>query len=101
MQIYLLNFGVDYVDYVDGFKLIEMEFDMIRNFVFDSCCFLVKQGDCSMVCNLNLYGFVDELEIFIGIFESVELCEQVCQEFCIDDLDVWVLVFLECLKFQK
>lgn len=100
-QIYLPNPGADYADYVDGFKLTETEFDTIRNLAPDSRCFLVKQGDRSTVCNLNLYGFADELEILTGTPESVELCEQVRQELRTDDPDVWVPVFLERLKLQK
>lgn len=76
-QIFLPNPGADHADYVDGFKLTDTEFETIRNLAPDSRCFLVKQGDRSTVCNLNLYGFADELEILTGTPESVELCEQV------------------------
>ncbi len=100
-QIFLPNPGADYADYVDGFKLTEAEFDTIKNLASDSRCFLVKQGDRSTVCTLNLYGFTDELEILTGTPESVELCEQVRRELRTDDPDEWVPVFLERLKAQK
>ena len=100
-QIFLPNPAADYADYVDGFKLTEAEFDTIRNLAPDSRCFLVKQGERSTVCALNLYGFADELEILTGTPESVELCEHVRNELRTDDPDVWVSVFLERLKLQK
>lgn len=100
-QIFLPNPGADYADYVDGFKLTEAEFDTIKNLAPDSRCFLVKQGDRSTVCSLNLYGFADELEILTGTPESVELCELVRTELRSDDPDVWVPVFLRRLKEQK
>ena len=100
-QIFLPNPGADYADYVEGFKLTEAEFDTIKNLAPDSRCFLVKQGERSTVCTLNLYGFADELEILTGTPESVELCDQVRKELRTDDPDVWIPVFLERLKVQK
>jgi type IV secretion system protein VirB4 len=100
-QIFLPNPGADYADYVDGFKLTEAEFDTIKNLAPDSRCFLVKQGERSTVCTLNLYGFADELEILTGTPESVELCERVRNELQTDDPDVWAPVFIERLKTQK
>lgn len=100
-QIFLPNPGANYADYVEGFQLSEAEFDTIKNLAPDSRCFLVKQGERSTVCNLNLYGFADELEILTGTPESVELCEQVRGELRSDDPDVWMPVFLERLKVQK
>lgn len=100
-QIFLPNPAADYADYVDGFKLTEAEFDTIRNLAPDSRCFLVKQGERSTVCTLNLYGFADELEILTGTPESVELCEHVRTELRTDNPDVWVPAFLERLKLQK
>lgn len=100
-QIFLPNPAADFDDYVTGFKLTEAEFDTIKNLAPDSRSFLVKQGDRSTVCNLNLYGFADELEILTGTPESVDLCERVRREMQTDDPDEWVPVFLEQLKVQK
>jgi type IV secretion system protein VirB4 len=100
-QIYLPNPGADYRDYVENFKLTEAEFDTIKNLAPDSRCFLVKQGERSTVCSLNLYGFTDELELLTGTPESVELCEQVRKALGTEDPDVWAPVFLERLKGQK
>lgn len=100
-QIYLPNPGADRADYVENFKLTETEFETIRNLATDSRSFLVKQGERSTVCTLDLYGFSDELEILTGTPESVDLCEQVRRELKTDDPEVWAPIFLERLKVQK
>lgn len=100
-QIYLPNPAGDYADYVDGFKLTQAEFTTIANLGTDSRSFLVKQGDRSTVCTLNLYGFQDELEILTGTPESVELCELIRKELQTDDPKIWIPVFHERLKVQK
>jgi type IV secretion system protein VirB4 len=88
-------------DDVAGFKVTDTEFDTIRNLTSDSRMFLVKQGDRSTVCSLNLYGFVDELEMLTATPESVELCEDVRKYMGTDDADKWAPVFLEPLKLRK
>jgi type IV secretion system protein VirB4 len=100
-QIFLPNPAAAMDDYVDGFKLSETEFDTIKNLAADSRMFLVKQGDRSTVCSLNLYGFADELELLTGTPESVELCEAVRRELGSDDPDLWIPPFLARLKEQK
>ena len=100
-QIFLPNPAGDYADYVEGFKLSDAEFDTIKNLATDSRCFLVKQGDRSTVCSLNLYGFAEELEILTGTPESVDLCEAVRNELETDDPNQWIPVFQERLKRQK
>ena len=86
---------------MEGFKLSDAEFDTIKNLATDSRCFLVKQGDRSTVCSLNLYGFAEELEILTGTPESVDLCEAVRNELKTDDPNQWIPVFQERLKRQK
>lgn len=100
-QIFLPNPGADFKDYVEDFKLTDAEFDTIKNLGVDSRCFLVKQGDRSTVCSLNLYGFTNELEILTGTPESVDLCEVIRNELQSDDPDIWMPVFFERLKAQK
>ncbi|MGL4575141.1 MAG: VirB4 family type IV secretion/conjugal transfer ATPase, partial [Burkholderiaceae bacterium] len=100
-QIFLPNPAAAYDDYVDGFKLTETEFDTIKNLAADSRMFLVKQGERSTVCALNLYGFADELELLTGTPESVDLCEAVRRELGSDDPDIWIQPFLARLKEQK
>jgi type IV secretion system protein VirB4 len=100
-QIFLPNPGADVEDYVDGFKLTPAEFDTIKQLSPESRMFLVKQGERSTVCSLNLYGFADELEVLTGTPESVHILEQVRNELQSDDPDQWMQPFLERLKSHK
>lgn len=79
----------------------QTEFNTIKGLAEDSRMFLVKQGDRSTVCSLNLYGFSDELEILTSTPESVAVLEQVRNELKTDDPDQWMPHFLERLKSKK
>ena len=50
---------------------------------------LIKQGGSSVVAELNLNGFDDELAILSGRTETVELCEQVRSQVG-EDPEIWV-----------
>jgi type IV secretion system protein VirB4 len=100
-QIYLPNPGADFTDYVEKFKLTEAEFDIIKNLAMDSRQFLVKQGDRSTLCQLNLYGMLDELEILTANPDTVALCEQVRQELRSDDPDVWLPEFYRRNRIRR
>lgn len=100
-QIFLPNPGADAQDYVDGFKLSQTEFDTIKNLSPESRSFLVKQGDRSTVCTLDLYGFADELEVLTGTPESVQILDDVRRQLRTDDPDVWLQPFLDQLKAKK
>ena len=55
-SIYLPNVAGRRDEYVDGFGLTEMEYQIIKNFGEDSRMFLVKQGATSYVAKLDLTG---------------------------------------------
>lgn len=84
-QIYLPNPRASYDDYVDGFKCTEAEFELIRNFTEDSRLMLVKQGEGSTVCRLDLGGMQEELVALSGSTDNVlrldEIRAQVGDEF--------------------
>jgi type IV secretion system protein VirB4 len=100
-QIYLPNPGADHEDYVNGFNLTESEFEIIKNLREDSRQFLVKQGERSTLCELNLYGMSDELQVLSADLESVARCEQIRHELNSDDPAVWLPVFYERSKQLK
>lgn len=84
---------VHHADYVDGFKLTEREFELLsRELPVESRRFIVKQGHNSVVAELNLRGFDDELEILSGRTASVELAEAIRKEVG-DRLEDWLPVF--------
>lgn len=65
-------------DYVDGFKLTEREYELIsRELSNESRRFIVKQGHNSVVAELNLGGFDDELAILSGRTANVELVDAI------------------------
>ncbi len=68
-------------DYVQGFKLTEREFEIIsRELSPGSRRFLVKQGHHSVVAELNLQGFDDELAVLSGSTDNILLLERILDE---------------------
>ncbi|PDT06851.1 VirB4 family type IV secretion system protein [Rhizobium sp. M1] len=80
-QIFLSNPRGDRADYVNGFKLTEREFELIsREIPVESRRFIVKQGHNSVVAELKLNGFDDELAILSGRTVNVELADAIRAE---------------------
>lgn len=94
-QIFLPNPRGDRADYVDGFKLTEREFELVsRELSVESRRFIVKQGHNSVVAELNLNGFNDELAILSGRTANVELADIIQAELAASNED-WLTVFQE------
>lgn len=92
-QIFLPNSRGSHADYVDGFKLTEREYDLIaRELSVESRRFVLKQGHKSVVAELNLHGFDDELAILSGRTANVELADSIRAEVG-DRPNDWVPVF--------
>ena len=65
-------------DYVSGMKLTAREFELIaRELTPESRRFLIKQGHASVVAELDLSGFDDELAILSGRTANVRLAESI------------------------
>ena len=96
-EIYLPNPLADKKDYMEGFKLSETEFNIIRRFSEDSRMFLIKQGHRTGIGRLDLKGFDDELAILSGSTDNVAMVEEIMEELG-NDPDVWVPVFHERRK---
>ncbi|HEV7775639.1 MAG TPA: VirB4 family type IV secretion/conjugal transfer ATPase [Luteibacter sp.] len=77
-QLYLPNPKAAREDYIDGFKLSEREYEIVRKDMVEANLrgFLFKQGANSTVCELNLRGFDDELAVLSGTSVTVELAER-------------------------
>lgn len=92
-QIFLPNSRGSHADYVDGFKLTEREYELIaRELSVESRRFVLKQGHKSVVAELNLHGFDDELAILSGRTASVELADSIRAEVG-DRPEDWLPVF--------
>jgi type IV secretion system protein VirB4 len=91
-KIFLPNPSADYDDYVNGFKLTEKEYWLIKNLGEKSRCFLVKQGDNSVVVKLDLKGFDDELAVLSGNTATAMLAERVIEQYG-NNPNVWLPEF--------
>ncbi len=76
-KLFLPNPDADYKDYVEGFKLTDREFDIIRTLEVQSRCFLIKQGQKSVVAELNLTGMDDEIAVLSGTTANVEVLTEI------------------------
>ena len=74
------NPAADRDDYVDGFKLTEREFEIIKELGEKSRRMLIKQGENSVVAELNLRGFNDELAVLSGNTATSMLVERLVKE---------------------
>lgn len=91
-KIFLPNPEADYEDYVNGFKLTEREFEIVKSLGEKSRRFLIKQGQNSVVAELNLRGFDDELAVLSGNTATSMLAEKLVAELG-DDPAVWLPEF--------
>jgi type IV secretion system protein VirB4 len=91
--IFLPNPTADYRDYVEGFKLTETEFELVKSLGEGSRMFLVKQGSTVSIATLDLRGFDDELKILSGTTANVEKLDQLRKRLG-DDPANWLKPFL-------
>lgn len=91
-KIFLPNPEADYEDYVNGFKLTEREFQIVKELGEKSRQFLIKQGQNSVVAELNLRGFDDELAVLSGNTATSSLAEKLVAELG-EDPAVWLPEF--------
>lgn len=87
-------------DFVDGLSFSEREFQLIKEELTpNSRRFLIKQGVKSVVAELDLTGFDDELAIISGTTGNVQLLEEVLADVG-DDPDVWIPEFHKRRRFE-
>ena len=79
-QIFLPNPRADHDDYVQGFKVTESEYRIIKNLGEASRMFLVKQGQGSAIVTFDLGGMPDLLNILSGTTENVALLDRIREE---------------------
>lgn len=91
-KIFLPNPEASRDDYVNGMKLTDREFNIVKNFRMNSRLCLIKQGESSVVAELNLKGFDDELAVLSGNTATSFLAEKLVAELG-DDPAVWLPEF--------
>jgi len=67
-------------DYVEGLKLTDAEFEVVRSLDERSRSFLVKQGHASTVCQLNLRGMDDALAVISASTDNIEIMHRIVAE---------------------
>ena len=97
---FLPNPRADHDDYVNGLKLTEAEFNIVRNLGDTSRMFLVKQGHRSAIARLDLSDFSDVLDILSGTTDNIELLDEIRAEVG-DDPIRWRPVFHERLLARR
>lgn len=79
-MILLPNPNASREDYIDGLKLTEAEYQVIKGLDERSRCFLVKQGHAASVCQLNLRGMDDALSVISASTDNIEILHRVLHE---------------------
>lgn len=78
-QILLPNPKADDQDYLQGLKITQTEFELLKNFDVSSRQFIIKKGHSSTVAKLNLYGF-NQLNVLSGNTQNTSLVEQLIKQ---------------------
>jgi type IV secretion system protein VirB4 len=92
-KILFPNSDANREEYMEGFGLSEREFKLIKEQLEPgSRMFLVKQGHHSVVCQLDLKGFVGELKVISGRASSVERLHRIMKRVGSDSAD-WLPIF--------
>lgn len=99
-QIFLPNPKADYDDYVNGFKVTEMEFETIRTLGEASRQFLIKQGHKSTVVTLDLSSLNEMLDVLSTSLDNIEILDEIRAEVG-DNPQVWMPIYLDCLAQRK
>ena len=79
-MILLPNPNASREDYIDGLKLTDAEFNVIKGLDERSRMFLVKQGHGSTVCQLNLRGMDDALAVISASTDNIEILHAVLED---------------------
>lgn len=74
--VLLPNPNANREDYVDGLKLTEAEYEVVKSLDERSRCFLVKQGHFSSVCQLNLRGLDDHLAVISASTDNINILHE-------------------------
>lgn len=89
-QILMPNLRADRTDYCDGLKLTEAEFLAVsRDLTTGGHRFLLKQGNASVACELDLSGMDDMVAVLSGRRNTVRLMEHLIDRYGADP-DNWL-----------
>lgn len=78
--ILLPNPNASREDYIDGLKLTDAEYQVVKSLDERSRCFLVKQGHAATVCQLNLRGMDGALAVISASTDNIDIMHRVLEE---------------------
>jgi type IV secretion system protein VirB4 len=67
-------------DYIEGLKLTEAEYQVVKGLDERSRCFMVKQGHAAAVCQLNLRGLDDALAVISASTDNIDILHRIMGE---------------------
>lgn len=92
--IFLPNQTADKNEYVEGFKLTETEYEVVKGLTPGSRLFAIKQGERFSLASLDLYGFKDELKVLSGTTDNVARLDRLRARYG-DDPALWLEHFMK------
>lgn len=95
-KVLLENPDATKVDYVDGLKLTESEFERFLQIPEHSRQFLIKQGTRSAIASMNLRGLDRIISVLSGTPVNSEILQKVIDEVG-DDPEKWLPIYFERL----
>jgi type IV secretion system protein VirB4 len=98
--ILLRNPNASREDYVEGLKLSETEYELVRSLPESSRRFLVKQGSNSAVAELDLSGLQAELAVLSGTPDRARLVADLAAE-CGDAPERWLPRYWEQIRVRS
>ena len=100
-KIFLANPDALRSEYVDGFGLSEAEFDIVKSLGSrGGYNFMIKQGQSSAICELDLSGLEDFVTVLSGTTDNVALLDGI-RERVGDDPKVWLPLLLDAVHERK
>jgi type IV secretion system protein VirB4 len=100
-KIFLANSEALREEYVHGFGLSEAEYEIVRSLgARGARAFMVKQGDSSAVCQLDLTDLDDFVTVLSATTDNVALLDQIRERHG-DDPQVWLPLLGNAVRSRK
>ena len=101
-KIFLANSEALREEYVEGFGLSEAEYDIVRSLgARGGRTFMVKQGDSSAICELDLTGLEDFVTVLSATTDNVALLDTHPRASGATTLQVWLPLLLDAVHARK
>jgi type IV secretion system protein VirB4 len=100
-KIFLANSEAMREEYVEGFGLTEAEYEIVKGLsARGGRTFMVKQGNSSAICELDLSGMEDFVTVLSATTDNVALLDGI-RERVGDDPKAWLPLLLDAVRERK